>query len=118
MAKPWEFFEEMDEIVYVADAETYELVYLNRKAREQYGIKARDGYKGKLCYELLQNGTSPCYFCNNHRLAEHKFEEWSYENPILKQKFLLKDTLVIDDGRKYRLEITIDITGRSRKIIQ
>jgi diguanylate cyclase (GGDEF)-like protein len=113
MGKPWEFFEEMNEIVYVADVETYELVYMNRRARQQYGVEQASDYKGKLCYEILQQGTSPCYFCNNAALREHQFEEWTYENHILKQKFLLKDTLVVEDGRKYRLEIAIDITGKS-----
>ena len=31
MSRIWEFFENLDEYVYVADAETYELVYMNKK---------------------------------------------------------------------------------------
>jgi diguanylate cyclase (GGDEF)-like protein len=112
MGRIWEFFEEMDEIVYVTDIETHELVYMNRRARQQYGLDADEAYKGKLCYEVLQDGTSPCYFCTNDSLEENKFVEWTYENPILKQKFLLKDTLIVENGRKYRMEITIDITAK------
>jgi diguanylate cyclase (GGDEF)-like protein len=115
MGKAWEFFEELNEIVYVADVETFELVYMNRKARQQYGLAAGADYRGKLCYEILQKGSSPCYFCNNSALEEGKFEEWTYENHILKQKFLLKDTLIADADRKYRMEIAIDITGRESK---
>jgi diguanylate cyclase (GGDEF)-like protein len=113
MGKIWEFFEEMDEIVYVTDIETHELVYMNRRARLQYGLSPDEDYQGKKCYQVLQNGTSPCYFCNNEILEEHKFTEWTYENHILKQKFLLKDTLIVEDGRRYRMEMAIDITGKS-----
>jgi diguanylate cyclase (GGDEF)-like protein len=112
MGKIWEFFEDMNEIVYVADVETYELVYMNRKAREKYGINSKRDYKGKLCYSLLQGNTSPCYFCNNNKLCEKSFEEWNYENHILKQKFMIKDTLINEDGRKYRMEMAFDVTGK------
>jgi diguanylate cyclase (GGDEF)-like protein len=114
MGKIWEFFEEMKEIVYVTDAETHELVYMNRKAMQQYGLSSKDDYKGKLCYDVLQKGDSPCYFCNNDELEENEFNEWTYENHVLKQKFMLKDTLVVEDGRRYRMEMAFDITGREQ----
>ena len=31
MSKIWEFFENLGEYVYVADAETHELIYMNKK---------------------------------------------------------------------------------------
>ena len=34
MQKIWEFFENMNELVYVSDMDTYELLYMNKKARE------------------------------------------------------------------------------------
>jgi diguanylate cyclase (GGDEF)-like protein len=112
MGRIWEFFEEIDEIVYVADMETYELVYMNRKAMEMFGVASKEDYSGRLCYDVLQSHSSPCYFCNNERLCQGKFIEWEYENHILKQKFMLKDTLVVEDGRKYRMEMAFDITGK------
>ena len=36
MGKLWEFFENMNEIVYVSDMDTYRLVYMNKKARSIY----------------------------------------------------------------------------------
>jgi diguanylate cyclase (GGDEF)-like protein len=115
MLKVWEFFEEMNEIVYVSDVETHELVYMNHRARDVYGIKSKDDYKGKFCYEILQKHDTPCYFCNNDKLTQGRFDEWEYDNHILKQKFLLKDTIVEEGGRKYRMEIAIDITGKALK---
>ena len=38
MPCPWEFFEHLDQVVYVADMETYELVFLNAYARNALGV--------------------------------------------------------------------------------
>lgn len=45
--KMWEFYEELSELVYVADMDSHELVYLNRKTRELYGINSMDEVRGK-----------------------------------------------------------------------
>ena len=37
MNKIWEFFDTMDELVYVSDVDSYELVYMNQKALRTYG---------------------------------------------------------------------------------
>ena len=39
VARIWEIYEEMQEIVYVLELEAHELVYMNRHAREVYGKK-------------------------------------------------------------------------------
>lgn len=51
--KIWEFYEEINEIVYVVDMDSDEMVYMNRKAREIYGINSEKELKKKKCYELL-----------------------------------------------------------------
>ena len=38
----WHFFENMNEYVYVMDIETYEMIYMNRKTLEAYGLKSLD----------------------------------------------------------------------------
>ena len=45
MESIWEFFEELDEMVYVSDAESYELVYMNRHLREALGYTSHADYK-------------------------------------------------------------------------
>ena len=42
MEKIWNFFENLDELVYVSDVDTYELVYMNRKTRENFGFQTRE----------------------------------------------------------------------------
>ena len=115
MKKIWEFFENLNEFVYVADADTHELVYMNKKTREKYGFSSVEEIIGKKCYEVLQSNSTPCAICNNHELAEGQFKEWCYYNPILGKHLALKDTLIEDEGRRYRLEIAVDISTQERQ---
>lgn len=108
MNKIWEFFENMDEMVYVSDVESYELVYMNQKALDIYGIKSFKEVAGKPCHEVLQNCSTPCHLCNNHELKQGSFKEWLCFNPILDKQMMLKDTVVEEDGKTYRMEIAID----------
>ena len=48
-----QFFQNLDELVYAADIETHELVYLNQKALDAFGLKSLDEIKGKKCYKVL-----------------------------------------------------------------
>jgi diguanylate cyclase (GGDEF)-like protein len=100
----------MNELVYVSDIETYHVVYMNKKARELYRIKSLDELKDKKCHEVLQASLTPCSICNNKKLSSGQFEEWKYFNPVLGKQLLLKDTLIEVDGKKYRMEMAIDIS--------
>ena len=48
----WHFFENMNEYVYVMDIETYEMIYMNRKTLEAYGLKSLDEIKGRKCHRF------------------------------------------------------------------
>lgn len=108
MKKIWEFFENLNEFVYVSDADSYELIYMNRKMLEMYGFQSPEEISGKKCYEVLQNGSRPCAFCNNHELSPGNFREWGYYNPILGKHLVLKDSIIIDNGRRCRIELALD----------
>ena len=105
----WDFFENMNECVYVSDPDTYELVYMNKKLRKLCGFKSCEELSGKKCHEIIQNCSTPCVICNNDKLREGSFREWNYYNPIFDKYFAIKDTLVVDNGKRYRLEIAIGI---------
>lgn len=115
MSKIWEFFENLDEYVYVADAETHELVYMNKKTLKTYGFQGNDEIAGLKCYEVLQGNFMPCGVCNNEQLSPGYFKVWEYYNPLLKRDLHIKDTLVEEDGKKYRMEIAIDRGTLSEK---
>ena len=115
MKKIWEFFENLNEVVYVADVDTHELIYMNKKTLEIYNLHSLDELKGKKCHELLQKSLAPCAFCNNDDLEEGCFREWQYYNPIVKRNYVLKDTLIVEGDRRYRMEIAIDNSAQEQK---
>lgn len=50
MKKIWEFFENLNEVFYVADVDTHELVYMNKKTMDIYNLHSLDELKGKKCH--------------------------------------------------------------------
>ena len=108
--KMWEVYENLNEIIYVSDADTYNLVYMNRKAREMFGNVSIEELRRRKCYSLLQGCNSPCEICTNDKIKAGEFYEWTYYNPVIDKKFALKDTIFIEDNRRYRMEIAIDMT--------
>lgn len=107
MKAVWEFLENFYAGVYVADMNTYELIYMNAKAREGFQIASPEDYQNKKCYAVLQNFPMPCPFCTNTQLIDDQFYEWDYHNPVVNKTFHLKDYIVKFEGRKYRVEIAI-----------
>lgn len=108
------FIDEMDglsELVYLADTESYELLYLNTSGREQFGIGPDEDLSGRKCYEVLQGKDRPCSFCTNHRLNSSTYYEWERYNQITGGKYLLKDKLVKYENRLVRMEIALDVSA-------
>lgn len=108
MSKIWEFFDMMDELVYVSDMDNHDLIYMNKKALQTYGFHSLEEIVGKKCYEVIRHYSTPCSMCNNHELRPGYFREWRHYNPILERQVMFKDTLVEDNGKKYHMEIAID----------
>lgn len=106
----WNFFETLNEVVYVSDMDTHELVYINRRAREVYGFESNDEIIGRKCYEVLMRCSCPCTTCTNEKLEPNKFYEWKYHIPILNKTYALKETVLLQDEKRYHLTISIDVT--------
>lgn len=104
-----EFFEDLDEMVYISDMETNELVYMNRHLRNALGLENHAQYQGQMCYKVLQGYDQPCSFCTNHILEPNHFHSWTHINPVMNKRFLIKDSVFYYDDRKYRIEIAIDV---------
>ncbi len=115
MESIWGFFENMNELVYVADVDTYEFIYMNKKALSICGLTSLEQTRGKKCYEVLQNASAPCEICNNRELVPGQFKEWRYYNPVYNRHTLVKDTLIELDGRRLRIEIAIDISADTKQ---
>lgn len=104
----------LDAVVYVADMETYELIFVN-----SYGRKICGDAIGRKCYLSLQQGQdTPCDFCTNHLLVDSEGEAtgihvWEFQNTITQQWFECRDQAIRwTDGRLVRMEIATDISNR------
>lgn len=115
MEKIWEFYENLDEYVYVADIDSYELVYMNRKAREAFNVQSVKCFMGKKCYEVLQQCSTPCTFCTNVELKPGCFKRWRYYNSVLDKHLILFDSMVIADGRRYRIEVAVNVNNEEER---
>lgn len=104
----------LDALVYVADMETYELLFLNEYGRKNWGDVI-----GKRCWQALQtNQTGPCTFCTNDKLVNAEGNPtgvyvWEFQNTVTKQWYDCRDQAIRwPDGRFVRMEIATDITLR------
>lgn len=106
-----------DAIVYVADMETYEILFANQALKKSVG-----NVIGKTCWQSLQQGQSgPCDFCTNEYLLDSNGKPtdvvytWEYQNTITGQWLTASDRAIKwVDGRIVRLEIAVDITKRKQ----
>ena len=79
-----------DDSIYLADTETYDLIYLSPAAL-QVTDRIPDDYVGEKCYKVLQGLDAPCPFCTNQFLTEHDFYIWEHNNTKLGRQFILRD---------------------------
>ncbi|WP_143412152.1 bifunctional diguanylate cyclase/phosphodiesterase [Arabiibacter massiliensis] len=100
-----EYLDNLSEIVYVADLETHELLYLNEAGKRHYGV---DDVRGRKCYEALQGEEAPCPYCTNERLSFDEPYTWEYASPSSKRRYLVKDLIIDWHGRPARLEVALD----------
>ena len=103
----------IDAIIYVADMQTYELLFVNRYTRQIFG-----DITGRICWQTLQVGQSgPCPFCTNDRLVnaagEPQMYRWEFQNTVNGCWYDIRDRAIRwIDGRLVRMEIAMDITSR------
>lgn len=98
---------EMSELMYVSDVETYELLFANEVGKKTFHISDEQHQK---CYKVLQGLDAPCPFCPNSRLKKDENYTWEHTNSLTKRHYLLKDRLMDWEGRPARMEIAFDIT--------
>jgi two-component system cell cycle sensor histidine kinase PleC len=104
-------FDSIDEIVYIVDPVTYELLYFNEASRLRFG-----GNVGDKCYRVLQDKTSPCSFCSNKYIFGENLGKtyiWEWKNLIDSHWYRCIDKAIKwPDGRMVRYEVAIDVTDR------
>lgn len=101
----------MDDVIYVADPETYELLLVNESLKKKWG----GDVLGKKCYAILQDREEPCPFCTNDKIFGEYLGRsyvWEFQNEVTGNWYRCIDR-AIDwvDGRKVRFELASNITS-------
>ena len=105
-------FDNLNEIVYLIDADTNALVYMNKYALSLYAGGDASTVIGKPCYEVLRNAASPCASCKNSCLGVGEFHEWKYYSDVLNKFLSKKNTIIEIDGKRYLLGMAFDMTAQ------
>jgi PAS domain-containing protein len=103
-------FNGIEDIIYVADPETYKLLYVNEAAYKIWG----DDIVGKKCFEILQSRNAPCPFCTNDKIMKNKGEPvvWEFQNEVSKDWYRCFDKAIQwEDGKWVRFEIAVNINN-------
>ncbi|MDM8565416.1 response regulator [Candidatus Halobeggiatoa sp. HSG11] len=97
----------LDALVYVADIETYEIIYTNKYGQDIFGAIV-----GQTCWQAFSQQENSCPFCSKHHVSKNNSpHEWEcYSNLTKKWYRLHEHTINWIDGRLVRLEIAYDIT--------
>lgn len=106
-------FNSIDEIIYVIDPYTYEILFANQAMRNAFGKEL----VGEICYRALQNKEVPCEFCTNQIVLQNRGMpyQWEHFNPALNKHLLITDKIIKwPDKRDVRFEFAIDITQRKQ----
>jgi hypothetical protein len=105
-------FDSLNAVVYVADLESNELLYLNR-----YGAGVfREDWQGSSCCDILHNGSAgSCDLCPSSQLVRNGVPQppclWESHNRATGRWYQCIDKGVRwTDGRWVRMEIAVDIT--------
>lgn len=106
----------LDALVYVADMDTHEILFINR-----YGAEIWGDITGKICWQTLQSGQDgPCEFCTNKYLLNEDgtpgpTHVWEHQNLVTGDWFECRDQAIYwTDGRIVRMEIATDINRRKQ----
>jgi signal transduction histidine kinase len=107
-------FDAIEEVIYVADPETYELLFVNGEFAKSWGVDS----VGRKCYEVLQGRDAPCPFCTNDQIFGPnlgKTYTWEFQNELNRRWYRCVDKAISwTDGRMVRFELASDITELKR----
>ncbi len=107
----------IENIIYVNDIDTHELVFVNKALADSMGTEAAQ-FIGRRCWQQLQRGmVEPCPFCPMPVMKEKGYLEsgrsytWEFQNTVNGKWYLIKDAFIKwIDGRTVHIETAMEIT--------
>lgn len=107
--------ERLDALIYICRIDTYEILYMNKYAKELYG----DGV-GQVCWKWFHmDHAKPCSYCSIHYLNKPANKNHIYIsdqfNPLNNKWYEVHDKLIKwTDGKKVKLQIAYNIDHRKK----
>ncbi|UCF91997.1 MAG: PAS domain-containing protein [Desulfobacterales bacterium] len=102
----------IDAGVYVADLETYEILFMNQHLRDSFG---RDRV-GEICWQAFRGESGPCRHCTNDKLFDEAGQPagvyvWESQNPITGKWYINCDRAIkwVND-RFVRIQVATDVS--------
>ena len=106
----------VDAMIYVADLDTYELLFINRYVKEHFG-----DIKGKKCWEAIQaKHDGPCAFCEYQKIRENNqlftgTHVWQVQNNRNGEWYECRDEAIEwVDGRTVRIQVATNISEQKK----
>ncbi len=105
-------FDAIDDFIYVADPESFEIIFANQKFIEGYG----DGLDviGRKCYEVVANRSTPCSNCLSFKRDQPLVDPthvWEYFHDETERWYRCKEKLIKwTNGEIVRFNLSTDIT--------
>lgn len=102
--------------VYVADINTFEILYMNHQIRNSFA----DDYTGEICYKVFRGESERCPLCTNSQLLStgvipSEVISWEGKNPITSNWYINHDRAIKwTDGRIVRIQVAVDISDRKK----
>nr|WP_318583746.1 diguanylate cyclase [[Clostridium] scindens] len=108
----------MNANIFIMDAQTGIIVFMNEMMKRDFGIKEAEGRR---CFEVLQRGmTQRCCFCKRDKLlkmweaGEEAGITWIEENTLDGRSYKNHDRLIPSQGRLYHVQYSTDMTELMR----
>ena len=106
----------LDATIYVADFETYEILFMNSYMKKVFKKDAT----GEKCWKVFRGKLSPCSHCTNDKLLDENNKPtgvciWQGQNSFNERWYINYDRAIEwTDGRMVKLQIAIDITDQKK----
>ncbi len=106
----------LDATIYVADLETYEILFMNNYMKKIFKKDAT----GEICWNVFRGESRPCSHCTNDKLLDENKKPkgvciWQGQNPLSRRWYTNYDRAIEwTDGRMVKLQIAIDITDQKQ----
>jgi len=107
----WLLLDNLDTCVCVLHFDTGEILYANKKVREEFGLNNIE--PGHLCWQVFREGAKdPCEFCPRYTgdLREGSYHIWESFNPKTKKYYQYIDSVVTWMGDKAHMQHFMDFT--------